>query len=88
MRDGQFDEVGRQGFEFLAISDGGGQRRSIFGRNPLADIDPRAPNLMFEVRAGFGPGRLLAKFGFETALLHGFEGRHLFQDGRPLRVVF
>ena len=80
MRDGQFDEVSRQAFEFLAVGDGGGERRRVFGRNALTDIGPLAPDLMLEVRAGFGAGRLLPVFGFETALLHGLEGRHLFQD--------
>ena len=86
--DGQFDEVGRQAFELLAIGDGGGECRRVFGRNALGDIGPLAPDLMLEVRAGFGPGRRLPVFGFETALLHGFERRHLFQNDGPLRVVF
>lgn len=88
MRDGQGDEVGRQGFEFLAMGDGGGERRSVFGRNALSDIGPLAPDLVLEVRAGFGSGRLLPVFGFETALLHGFKCRHLFQNEGSLRVVF
>ena len=86
--DGQFDEVGRQAFEFLAIGDGGGECRRVFGRNALSDIGPLAPDLVLEVRAGFDSGRLLPVFGFETALLHGLEGRHLFQNEGPLRVVF
>ena len=86
--DGQCDEVGRQAFEFLAMGDGGGERRRVFGRNALRDIGPVAPDLVLEVRAGFGAGRLLPVFGFETAQLHGLEGRHLFQNEGPLRVVF
>jgi hypothetical protein len=88
MRDGQFDELGCQGFEFLAIGDGGGQRRGVCGRNALADIGPLAPDLMLEVRAGFAPGRLRPIFGFKAALLHGFECRHLLQDEGSLRVEF
>jgi len=78
--DGQFDEVGRQAFEFLAIGDGGGECRRVFGRNALSDIGPLAPDLVLEVRAGFGAGRLLTVFGFETTLFHGLDGRHLFEN--------
>lgn len=88
MRDRQFDEVGRQGLALLAMGDGGGQGRGVFGRNALTDIGPIAPDLMLKVRAGFGPGRLIPVFGLETALLHGLQSRHLFKNRRPLRVEF
>ena len=87
VRDSQFDEVRRQAFEFLAIGDGGGECGCVFERNALSDIGPLAPDLVLEVRAGFGSGWLLPVFGFETAQLHGLEGRHLFQNDGPLRVV-
>ena len=86
--DGQFDEVGRQAFEFLAIGNGGGECRRVFGGNALSDIGPFAPDLVLEVRTGFGAGRVLPIFGFETTQLHGLEGRHLFENEGSLREIF
>ena len=73
VRDGQFDEVGRQSLEFLAIGDGVLKSRGVLGCDALGDIGPLAPDLMLEVRAGF-----------EAALLHGLERCHLFKNARSL----
>ena len=92
MRDGHGDEVGRQRLELLPVGDGFGERRGIGGGDPPGDIGPLAPDLVLEVRAGPDPGRLRPVFGFETALLHGLGGRHLFKNagalGVELRVHF
>ena len=43
------------------------------------------PDLMFEVGATSFARRTVPEFGFEAALFHGLEGRHLLEDLRPLR---
>lgn len=88
MGDGHLDELVGQRLEFLAVGDGGGQGGGVLGRDPLSDVIFFAPDLMFEIGAGLGPGRMLTIFGFETALFHGLQRSHLFKQGGPLDMEF
>ena len=85
---GQLDKFIRQGFELLAIDDGGSQGGGVLGRDALTDIGFIAPYLMLEVRARLGPGGKLPILGLETSLLHGLEGSHLLEEGGSLSVEF
>ena len=85
MGHGQVDELRRQRFETLAVGDRRLQSGGFLGWHTPAEIAPLLPDLMFEVGATSFARRTVPEFGFEAALFHGLEGRHLLEDLGPLR---
>jgi hypothetical protein len=75
------DEVGGKLLELLPIVDGLLEFRRVLGRNPLTEIGPLAPDLVFEIGAGLLSRGTGAVLGFEAAQFHGIDGGHFLEDG-------